>query len=148
MAEKEQKVVAEKQPDHTEINDTTGKDFDILESDVQDTSIYSDEYFRKLLLKIDLWLLPLIWGCYETQQADKTSLGVQARLRHPQGHWPRGATVQLAQHSLLPGKCHMGKFLSTVMILWGIVVLCIAFAENSAYIMILPSFQGALKCTI
>jgi hypothetical protein len=96
MAKKEQKVVAEKQPDHIEINDTVGKDFDILESDVQDTSIYLDEYFRKILWKINLWLLPLMWVCYGTQQADKTSLGVQARLRHPQGHWPRGATVQLA----------------------------------------------------
>jgi hypothetical protein len=53
-----------------------------------------------------------------------------------------------AHGNWLMQKCHMGKLLSTVMIQWGIVVLCIAFAENSAHIMILPSFQGALKCTI
>lgn len=39
---------------------------------------YSDAYFRKLLWKIDLWLLPVMWICYGTQQADKTSLSVQA----------------------------------------------------------------------
>lgn len=32
---------------------------------------YTPAEYRRLLWKIDLWLLPLMWFCYGTQQADK-----------------------------------------------------------------------------
>ncbi|KAH7311398.1 major facilitator superfamily domain-containing protein [Stachybotrys elegans] len=137
------------------------KEIDVLESEIQASSLYSDEYYRKLLWKIDLWLLPLMWLCYGTQQADKTSLGVQAvfgiredtGLHGQQFNWLStifylAYMVCEAPGNWLMQKCHTGKFLSVVMVLWGIVVLCIAFAENFAHLMVLRSFQGALECTI
>ncbi|KAL4749988.1 hypothetical protein BDW72DRAFT_213748 [Aspergillus terricola var. indicus] len=84
---------------------------------------YSDAYMRRLRWKIDLFLLPLMWLCYGTQQADKTSISVQAKL-------------------------HTGKFLSVVIVLWGVIVLCVAFAKNWAHLMVLRTLQGALECTI
>jgi ACS family allantoate permease-like MFS transporter len=52
---------------------------EIIPGDVLDAGDqFSDAFNRKLLWKIDLWLLPLMWICYGTQQTDKTSLSVQA----------------------------------------------------------------------
>lgn len=39
---------------------------------------YSPAEYKKLLRKIDRFLLPLMWFCYGIQQTDKTSLGTQA----------------------------------------------------------------------
>jgi ACS family allantoate permease-like MFS transporter len=46
--------------------------------DVIKESDYTDEDYKKLLRKIDRFLLPLMWFCYGVQQTDKTSLGTQA----------------------------------------------------------------------
>ncbi|KAF9883409.1 hypothetical protein FE257_003492 [Aspergillus nanangensis] len=131
----------------------------IQEGDV--VAEYSDEYYRKLLWKIDLWLLPLMWVCYGTQQTDKTSLSVQAvfGIREDTGlvgeqyNWLSTVfylsyMVGEAPGNWLMQKCHTGKFLSIVIVLWGVVVLCIAFAKNFAHLMVLRTFQGLLECTI
>jgi ACS family allantoate permease-like MFS transporter len=80
-----------------------GKIDDIIIDTVNAETEYTPEQFRKLRWKIDLWLLPLMWVCirpekipeirciagillssrssqvcYGTQQADKTSVSVQA----------------------------------------------------------------------
>ncbi|KAJ0332860.1 hypothetical protein COL5a_001587 [Colletotrichum fioriniae] len=141
--------------------DETSKPDDILEGTIADATEYSDSYFRKLRFKIDLWLLPLMWVCYGTQQADKTSLSVQAvfGLREDTGlvgeqfNWLSTIFYLSYLFCEFPGnwliqKSHTGKFLSVVMVLWGVVVLCIAFAKNFAHLMILRTLQGALECTI
>ncbi|CBF74590.1 hypothetical protein AN4157.2 [Aspergillus nidulans FGSC A4] len=94
---------------------------------------YSDAYMRRLRWKIDLFLLPLMWFCYGTQQADKTSISVQA-------------VFGIREDTHL--KLHTGKFLSVVIVLWGMIVLCVAFAKNWAHLMVLRTLQGALECTI
>lgn len=48
------------------------------DGDVIRESDYTDEQYKKLLRKIDRYLLPLMWFCYGIQQTDKTSLGTQA----------------------------------------------------------------------
>lgn len=141
--------------------DVDHKPDDVIEGIIEDAAEYSDAYFRKLRIKIDLFLLPLMWVCYGTQQADKTSLSVQAvfGLREDTGlvgeqfNWL--STIFYLSYLVceFPGnwliqKSHTGKFLSVVMVLWGVVVLCIAFAKNFAHLMILRTLQGALECTI
>ncbi|KAH7376881.1 major facilitator superfamily domain-containing protein [Plectosphaerella cucumerina] len=141
---------------------------DILDSvpqatvdDVFNPDSYSDAYYRKLRFKADLWLLPIMWFCYGTQQADKTSLSVQAvfgirednNLVGNQFNWLSTIFYLTYMACEFPGnwlmqKCHTGKFLSIVMVLWGVVVLCIAFSKNFAHLMVLRAFQGALECTI
>ena len=39
---------------------------------------YSQADYNRVLRKIDFILLPLMWVCYGTQQADKTSVSTQA----------------------------------------------------------------------
>ncbi|KAK7227900.1 hypothetical protein V2G26_000070 [Clonostachys chloroleuca] len=134
---------------------------DIQEGTVDVSAEYSAKYYRKLLWKIDLWLLPLMWICYGTQQTDKTSLSVQAvfgiqedtGLVGEQFNWLStifylSYMVCEAPGNWLMQKCHTGKFLSIVMVLWGVIVLCIAFAKNFTHLMILRTIQGALECTI
>lgn len=147
-----------KKTDELDVNDEPN---DVVEGIIEDATEYSDSYFRKLRIKIDLFLLPLMWVCYGTQQADKTSLSVQAvfgfredtGLVGEQFNWL--STIFYLSYLVceFPGnwliqKSHTGKFLSVVMVLWGVVVLCIAFAKNFAHLMILRTLQGALECTI
>jgi ACS family allantoate permease-like MFS transporter len=122
---------------------------------------YSEAYYKKLRWKIDLWLLPLMWFCYGTQQADKTSLSTMAvfgiqkdtGLHGQQLNWL--STIFYLSYMVFefPGnylmqKVHVGKFLGSVMVLWGVVVLCIAFAENFGQLMVIRTLQGALECSI
>lgn len=39
---------------------------------------YTEDEYRRVLKKIDRILLPLMWLCYGTQQADKTAVSTQA----------------------------------------------------------------------
>lgn len=41
---------------------------------------YTNGEYKRLLRKIDWFLLPLMWVAYGTQQADKTSISVQVSL--------------------------------------------------------------------
>lgn len=133
----------------------------VAEDTVDAGKEYSDRYYRRLLWKIDLWLLPLMWVCYGTQQADKTSLSTQAvfgiredtELIGEQFNWLSTIfyltyLVCEAPGNWLLQRFHTGRFLGVVMVLWGIVVLCIAFARNFVHLMVLRALQGALECTI
>lgn len=53
---------------------------DIMVLDTIDAAAgeYSSADYKRLLRKIDMILLPLMWFCYGTQQADKTSISTQA----------------------------------------------------------------------
>ncbi|KXJ90351.1 major facilitator superfamily domain-containing protein [Microdochium bolleyi] len=128
---------------------------------IEASTEYSDAYFRKLLWKIDLCLLPVMWICYGTQQADKTSLSVQAvfGIREDTGlvgeqfNWL--TTIFYLTYMVFEGpanwvmqRYNVGKFLAIVMFMWGIIVMCIAFAKNFTHLMILRAIQGALECTI
>lgn len=125
------------------------------------TEEYSDAYYRKLRWKIDFWLLPLMWVCYGTQQADKTSISTMAvfGLREDTGlvgqqfNWLSTIFYLSYMACEFPGnylmqKFHVGRFLGIVIFCWGIVVLCIAFAQNWAGLMVLRTLQGGLECTI
>ncbi|KAI0466297.1 MFS general substrate transporter [Xylaria cf. heliscus] len=135
------------------------------ETDVENTinaaSQYSEEYYRKLLWKIDLFLLPLMWFSYGTQQADKNSLSTQAvfgirkdtGLVGDQFNWlSTGFYLSFllfeAPGNWLMQRVHTGRFLGSVMVLWGVVVLVVAFAKNFTHLIILRLIQGALECTV
>lgn len=137
-------------------------DVDIGEGVIVDaTEEYTEAYYRRLRWKIDLWLLPLMWLCYGTQQADKTSISTMAvfGLREDTGlvgqQFSWLSTIFYISYLVceFPGnylmqKFNVGKFLGIVITCWGVVVLCIAFAQNWAGLMVLRTLQGALECTI
>ncbi|KAK0099518.1 hypothetical protein ONS96_008356 [Cadophora gregata f. sp. sojae] len=128
---------------------------DIKESD------YTPEEYKKLLKKIDRYLLPLMWVCYGIQQADKTSLGTQAlfgiredtNLVGQQYQWLTTIfyiaylSGELPSNFLLQ-RWALGRTLSIYMLCWGICVICISAAQNWAHLMILRTLQGFFECTI
>ncbi|RWA12074.1 hypothetical protein EKO27_g3027 [Xylaria grammica] len=134
---------------------------EVLENAVDAVYEYSEGYYQKLLWKIDLWLLPLMWFSYGTQQADKNSLSTQAvfGIREDTGlvgdqfNWLSTSfyisyLVFEAPGNWLMQRVHTGKFLGIAMVLWGVVVLVVAFAENFTHLIVLRSIQGALECTV
>lgn len=151
-----------KTPVSTEAKTIAPLDVEIGEETVVDaTEEYTEAYYRRLRWKIDLWLLPLMWFCYGTQQADKTSIGTMAvfglredtGLEGQQFNWLSTIFYLSYMACEFPGnylmqKFNVGKFLGIVMTGWGIVVLCIAFAQNWAGLMALRTLQGGLECTI
>ncbi|GME36964.1 hypothetical protein OIDMADRAFT_135607 [Neofusicoccum parvum] len=130
---------------------------DIVQAEHQ----YTDEQYAALLRKIDWWLLPLMWVCYGTQQADKTSIATQATLglredTHLVGQQFSWLTTVFYLSYLafsFPGnfimqRVHLGRTLALCMFFWGLIVLCIAFSTNFATLATLRSLQGLFECTI
>jgi MFS family permease len=111
--------------------------------------------------KVDRYLLPLMWLCYGIQQTDKTSIGTQATfgLRQDTGlvgqQYSWLTTVFYITYmcfefpsNILLQRYMMGRMLSIYMICWGIVVLCIGFANNFTQLITLRGLQGFFECCI
>ncbi|KAI0866429.1 MFS general substrate transporter [Xylaria cubensis] len=164
MADKENVPTADVGDKQNVTVDTENSSVTKAEAEAEDTikaeSEYSDQYYRKLLWKIDLVLLPLMWLSYGTQQADKTSIGTQAvfgiiqdtHLVGDQFNWLSTGfylsyLVFEAPGNWIMQRVHTGRFLGVVMTLWGVVVLVTAFAKDFTQLLVLRLIQGALECT-
>ncbi|KAI9047894.1 hypothetical protein LZ554_007696 [Drepanopeziza brunnea f. sp. 'monogermtubi'] len=114
-----------------------GDEVELRESD------YTPEQYKKLLRKVDKFLLPLMWCCYGIQQTDKTSLGTQALfgLREDTGlvgqQYQWLTTIFYLSYlcgefpsNFLLQRWALGRCLSIYMLCWGIVVISIAAAQN------------------
>ncbi|KAL2681497.1 major facilitator superfamily domain-containing protein [Phyllosticta citricarpa] len=129
---------------------TTTTTTTILESD------YTPEGYRKLLKKIDRFLLPLM--CRRTRRPavstqalfglreDTLLVGQQCSwlttifyLAYVCGEFPS---------NILPQRWVLGRTLSIYMLCWGICVICIAAAQNWTHLMVLRGLQGFFECTI
>ncbi|EKD18366.1 uncharacterized protein L3040_006759 [Drepanopeziza brunnea f. sp. 'multigermtubi'] len=132
-----------------------GDEVELRESD------YTPEQYKKLLRKVDKFLLPLMWCCYGIQQTDKTSLGTQALfglredtdLVGQQYQWL--TTIFYLSYlcgefpsNFLLQRWALGRCLSIYMLCWGIVVISIAAAQNWIHLMVLRAMQGFFECTI
>ncbi|KAL6690541.1 MFS general substrate transporter [Trichoderma pleuroticola] len=122
---------------------------------------YTEDECKRVLKKIDRILLPLMWLCYGTQQADKTAVSTQATfgmihdigLVGQQLSWLTTAFYIAYFVGETPGNYLMQRFsvnkiLFICMFFWGVVVLCIAFVQDFAQIVALRSLQGLFECTI
>jgi MFS transporter, ACS family, allantoate permease len=71
-----------KQPNTIDEKGDTTTDVQVVaidhDGDIIKESDYTPEEYKKLLRKIDRYLLPLMWFCYGVQQTDKTATGTQA----------------------------------------------------------------------
>ncbi|ORY54937.1 MFS general substrate transporter [Pseudomassariella vexata] len=123
--------------------------------------VYTEEQYKKLRRKIDRYLLPLMWLCYGIQQTDKTSIGTQATfglrddtgLKGQQYSWL--TTIFYITYmcfefpsNILLQRYLMGRTLSCYMICWGVIVLCIGFAQNFTHLIVLRALQGVFECCI
>ncbi|KAK0226159.1 MFS general substrate transporter [Armillaria fumosa] len=144
-------------------NDTSKSDAETgvyevsAEKEVAVVQEYSPDQYKKLKLKIDIYLLPLMWLCYGVQQVDKTSFSVMATfgLRedtelHGQQYSWLATMFYLAYmcfefpSNILLQRWRMGTTLSIFMICWGVIVLCIGFAKNWVHLMTLRALQAGI----
>ncbi|WVQ85116.1 hypothetical protein IAT38_007281 [Cryptococcus sp. DSM 104549] len=122
---------------------------------------YTEDQYRRLLRKINWTILPLMWIAYGLQQADKKSTSTQATfglktdtgLVGQQYSWLSTIFYIAYLVGEFPGnfllqRYHVGRLLGSFMFVWGLVVLCIAFAKNFAHLMVLRTIQGIAECTI
>ena len=156
VAGKEQHFISEKRDSSSEEAVVIDQNGDIIrETD------YTDADYKKLLKKIDRFLLPLMWFCYGVQQTDKTSLGTQAifgliedtgmvgqqyswlttifYMAYLVGEFPSNFLLQ---------RWSLGKCLSIYMLAWGVCVFCVGATQNWTHLMVVRALQGFFECTI
>lgn len=153
---KENQYISEKRDSSSEeaVVVNSGEDI-IKESD------YTDEDYKKLLKKIDRFLLPLMWFCYGVQQTDKTSLGTQAifgmrtdtNLVGQQYSWLTtifylAYLIGEFPSNFLLQRWSLGKSLSIYMLFWGVCVFCVGAAQEWSHLMAIRALQGFFECTI
>ncbi|KAL3422436.1 major facilitator superfamily transporter [Phlyctema vagabunda] len=134
---------------------------EVIDGDVIRESDYTPEQYKKLLKKIDRFLLPLMWFCYGIQQIDKTALGTMALfgmrkdtglvgqeyqwlttifyLAYLSGEFPSNFLLQ---------RWALGRTLSIYMLCWGVCVITISAAQNWSHLMAIRALQGFFECTI
>ncbi|KAM0263427.1 hypothetical protein ACHAQJ_001283 [Trichoderma viride] len=116
---------------------------------------YTEADYKRVLRKTDRVLLPFMWLCCGIQQADKASISTQAtfglrsdtNLVGQQFSWLTTAFYISYLIGEAPSNYIMQRF-GVNKPLFGLVVLCIAFAQNFAHLVALRSLQGLLECTI
>ncbi|EHK16514.1 uncharacterized protein TRIVIDRAFT_195440 [Trichoderma virens Gv29-8] len=119
---------------------------------------YTEAEYKRVLWKVDLVLLPFMWLCSGTQAADKSSISAQAtfgllrdtNLVGQQFSWLTTAfflsyLIGEAPSNYLMQRFGVNKVLFIYMFLWGVIVLCLAFAQNFAHLVALRSLQGFLE---
>ncbi|KAL1897023.1 hypothetical protein Sste5346_004227 [Sporothrix stenoceras] len=122
---------------------------------------YTDTDYGRVLWKIGLILLPVMWFCYGTQQADNISVSTKAtfslktdtHLVGQQYNWLTtifylAYLVAELRGNYLMQRTSLRWTLAGCMLIWGIFVLCIGFSNNFATIMTLRALRGAAESTI
>ncbi|KAF3011469.1 hypothetical protein E8E14_005182 [Neopestalotiopsis sp. 37M] len=121
---------------------------------------YTSAQYAKVLQRADWILLPLMWIVSGTQYADKVSVSTQATfgLRTDTGlvgqqySWLSSVFYIAYLLAEAPGNYLMQKvniryMVSISMLIWGVLVLCIAFCRNFAELMVVRTLQGIAECT-
>ncbi|KAI0340252.1 MFS general substrate transporter [Trametopsis cervina] len=123
--------------------------------------IVTAEQDRRVLRKIDLWLMPVIFMVYFLQQLDKSSLSYasvfniqgDAHLHGQQYSW-LGSIVYVAQliwqpvSSYLIVRMPVAKYLFVNVFMWGVVVACSAAAHDFKGLITARFFLGIFEATV
>ncbi|KAJ9156528.1 MFS general substrate transporter [Pleurostoma richardsiae] len=134
---------------------------DVTNGEIFDESEFTEEQYKKLTRKIDLYLIPLMFYCYSIQQTDKTSISTQALFNiredtHMVGQDYQWLTTifyltylvgEFPSNYLLQ-RFKMGRLLSIYMLCWAICVTCISAAQTWSQLMALRALQGFFECAI
>ncbi|KAK6197706.1 hypothetical protein LQW54_010610 [Pestalotiopsis sp. IQ-011] len=121
---------------------------------------YTAAQYAKVLRRADWILLPVMWNVSGTQYADKVSVSTQATfgLRTDTGlvgqqySWLTSVfyiayLVAEAPGNYLMQKVNTRYVISVSMLIWGVLVLCVAFCRNFAELMVVRTLQGIAECT-
>lgn len=116
---------------------------------------------KRVLKKIDLYVLPVVLGIYFLQALDKATLAYgsvfglveDANLVGHQYSW-LGSVVYLAQLVAQPiiayglVKLPLGKFLATIVLLWGIALSSMPAAHNFGSLLTCRLFLGLFEAGV
>lgn len=113
---------------------------------------FSEEYNRRLKNKLDKVIIPITAAVYFTQFLDKTSLNYASIMGFP----VTGQDYNLVSMAFYLGfivwefptvyiaqKLRLGKYLGVNIIIWGVVLLCHAFANSFQAFFALRFILGA-----
>jgi MFS family permease len=121
----------------------------------------SEAEIKRIVRKIDRRIIPLLWVTYGIQLIDKSGIGTYAtfglrtdlHLVGQQYAWLTTAfylsymVFQLPFTTLIQ-RFPMGRSLSILIILWGVVTICIGFAQNFAQILAMRILLGMLESCV
>lgn len=116
---------------------------------------------RRILRQIDLVILPILLTVYFLQALDKATLAyasvfgliTDTNLQGEEYSW-LGSIVYVAQLVMQPVvayflvKMRIGKFTGVVVLLWGIVLCCMALAHNFQGLLATRFFLGAMEASV
>ncbi|KAK8845623.1 hypothetical protein IAR55_006339 [Kwoniella newhampshirensis] len=122
---------------------------------------YTDESNKKLLRRIDMYLMPLMCVSYCIQYIDKSALSYAAvfDLRKDLGLKGQqysmltslfyiGYLVAEYPQAWLSQRVHIGRFLGVIMAIWGVILGCTAATEKYADIAAVRFFQGIFESAL
>ncbi|KAF8913613.1 major facilitator superfamily domain-containing protein [Mucidula mucida] len=149
---------------HAQAGPSSKRQGDAALAIIGDSSVHRDitaEEDRRVLRKIDLWLMPVILLVYFLQQLDKSSLSYtsvfgiveETNLVGSQYSW-LSSIVYVAQIVWQPAssyfivKLPIAKYLTVNVFLWGASVACSAAAKNFSGLMAGRFFLGILEATV
>lgn len=121
----------------------------------------SPEQSRKVLWKIDLFLMPLLGFCYMLQFLDKLSLNYSSilgllkdvELTGREYSWTAsifyfGYLIWSYPTSYLVVRYPVGKYLSVTVVLWAVVLMCHAACHDFASLMVARFFLGVTEAAV
>ncbi|PMD17790.1 MFS general substrate transporter [Hyaloscypha hepaticicola] len=123
--------------------------------------IVSEADNKRILRKIDLAILPIMLGVYFLQQLDKSTLSyasvfgliADAHLGGQDYSW-LGSIVYIAQLVMQPViayflvKLPTGKFAALMVLCWGVVLSCMAVANNFKGLLATRFFLGCFEASV
>lgn len=126
--------------------------------DLEELTEWDDAYERKLLWKIDLFILPILVALMSCQLMDKTTnsyasimgLKTDLNMSGTEYSWVGssfyfGYLIFEYPANYLIQKFPLSKTLSTAVIIWGIILMCHAACSNSAGFIVCRVFLGVFE---
>lgn len=124
---------------------------------MQRTQEFSEEYYRKLRLKLDYTIPPLCSAVYFTQYLDKTALNYASIMGFPvtgQGYnlvalsFYIGFLIWVFPTMYISQKTRLGKYLGVNVVLWGIIMMLHAIPRSFGPFFILRLLLGMLESCV
>ncbi|KAJ5546105.1 MFS general substrate transporter [Penicillium frequentans] len=132
----------------------------IIVGDVLNIHVSEDED-KKVLMKIDLHILPLMGVCYMLQFMDKVTLGYSTNLGLIKDLGLHGSQYSWANSifffgylgmefafSYLAVRFPLGKYLATTVVIWGVILACHAATQNFTGLIIARFFLGVMEAAV
>lgn len=147
--------------------DTTSKSLaneakltEVLEDEILTLEVAPEEN-RRVLMKIDFILMPLLMGCYFLQNLDKNALNsstmmgltTDTHLHGKQFSWVSsifyfGYLAWSFPAAYLMNRMPIGKYLGVTVVIWAIIIMCMAPCRNFSDLMAVRFLLGMAEASV